>query len=869
MGLFTPRWKNKNPGKRLAWIEKANAENKKHIDVLSLLTKSDKTPEVRKAAAQKITNTTVLAQIVLKDKDPHVSQAAMENFLSRADIKSDNIQELLENIAINAVNNQVRLSAVNNISYEKLLASLAQNDRSLISQAAMENFLSKADIKKDNIQGLLADIAANATDNRVYSSAIENINNEKWLAPLAQNAKKWEIRQKAVKKLSDVMLLGQIARSDNNANVRQTAVKKIDDEELLAALLKTETDNNVRNASFNKLTDQNLLLNIARTSDVFNTRQAAWEKLSKAGCDEALLDIITSKEASPDDAIETLNRIEKRKLIHQAMQKAHHGNVKKQAQLKLKLLDIKEGKINRPAKLNSDPSKMLELKRAVKGNNKVMVLQLLDEGTDPNATVPKDPSDVIWGDRETLILSHAVRAAEDKDDNSVLEILTAYGLNLNAPVWDNNGTTLFSINSTVRYADSKTKAKKAINIARFLMQNGLDVNRVDSYRTTPLLDMVKDLRDYGELLYKAYIEFGANPFIENMKGESPVSLEPELFKGVENNFDMSVFNKQFDGLDIFKAVEYDFTEPLQIWLNANKGTGLTAQINSTNEYGFTVLYCAKGYDVKKLLIKNGTDVNKENASNYNFSAPFTLLHYLAFSVQDDRSGLEEGFEFAKYLIQNGADLDKTTVFNPDIFPSGATALNIASCMNSWKICRLLIENGASQAGLKEHLQWIVNNYNNAGARRLLDFINGKLSVEDYILKKDFKKLVKIATTEDRETAEKAVEGIPIEEQESLIKIAEFDGRGGSEFYETKAQALRKVTNQDILIKHYNTNYFSVVNLIKDIEFLKSKCGSVSKAAERDEIKFVIEQKEKNPNYIEETIKEIQENYNEFIKSLEQ
>jgi len=139
-------------------------------------------------------------------------------------------------------------------------------------------------------------------------------------------------------------------------------------------------------------------------------------------------------------------------------------------------------------------------------------------------------------------------------------------------------------------------------------------------------------------------------------------------------------------------------------------------------------------------------------------------------------------------------------------------------------------------------------------------------LKEAILNKDFEKLVEIAVTEDREIAEQAVNGIPIEEQESLIKIADFEGRGGYEFYITRSRALCKVTNQDVLKKHYPTNPFSVADLIEDIEFLKSKCGSVSDE-EQEETEFVIEQKEKYPNYIKETIEQIRENYKQFIEEI--
>ncbi|MFP4363391.1 MAG: hypothetical protein ACLFR1_05930 [Spirochaetia bacterium] len=54
MTLFGKKWKSKNRDKRKMWVEKANCELKKNIDILKQIAENDTDSEVRKLAEEKL-----------------------------------------------------------------------------------------------------------------------------------------------------------------------------------------------------------------------------------------------------------------------------------------------------------------------------------------------------------------------------------------------------------------------------------------------------------------------------------------------------------------------------------------------------------------------------------------------------------------------------------------------------------------------------------------------------------------------------------------------------------------------------------------------------------------------------------------------
>lgn len=402
-----------------------------------------------------------------------------------------------------------------------------------------------------------------------------------------------------------------------------------------------------------------------------------------------------------------------------ALSKIDDVDVLKDVAENARLLDIRnaarEPEINRI---------MRKLKDAILENDIQKSEKLIKTGLDVNATIPLDPTAIY--DQDSLPIQHALSIAKSENDTGMLTLLINNGLDINAPMWDSTGSVFFSLNSTVRSANSAKEAEAMIKLACFLADNGADVDRVNEEGNTPLMDMMTDMRDYGELMCRAYIKLGANPFIKNAEGKSPASKNPRLFKGIkESDFKPTDAEKQYEGLSLYEAAQYASPRPLEIWLEAHENEEIETLLNTPDKDGMTPLYLAmesKNYDGCKLMIEKGVDPNRKNRSSYTFKKPFTLLHWLAFSIQDDRPGLEKGVAFAEYLIDHGAGLDEITEFNPDMFIGGATALNIGSCMNSWKICTLLVKKGASQKGLEDHLVKVVNQFDNAGARKLLELI---------------------------------------------------------------------------------------------------------------------------------------------------
>ncbi|HQP04294.1 MAG TPA: ankyrin repeat domain-containing protein [Bacteroidales bacterium] len=86
-----------------------------------------------------------------------------------------------------------------------------------------------------------------------------------------------------------------------------------------------------------------------------------------------------------------------------------------------------------------------------------------------------------------------------------------------------------------------------------------------------------------------------------------------------------------------------------------------------------------GYEIVKLLIENGANVNAKISKNVRESAGFTPLHIAIKCIGNSK--------IVKLLIDNGADVNATT-------KTGETSLHIAVEKSDFRITQLLIDNGA-------------------------------------------------------------------------------------------------------------------------------------------------------------------------------
>jgi ankyrin repeat protein len=88
------------------------------------------------------------------------------------------------------------------------------------------------------------------------------------------------------------------------------------------------------------------------------------------------------------------------------------------------------------------------------------------------------------------------------------------------------------------------------------------------------------------------------------------------------------------------------------------------------------------YEICKLLIENGADVN------YRSSRLYTPLHAVCYYKRKEGDSTSSRYELAKLLIENGAEI------NVENF-EGDTPLHLAASGGHYEIVKLLIESGAS------------------------------------------------------------------------------------------------------------------------------------------------------------------------------
>ncbi len=225
-----------------------------------------------------------------------------------------------------------------------------------------------------------------------------------------------------------------------------------------------------------------------------------------------------------------------------------------------------------------------------------------------------------------------------------------------------------------------------LEIVRFFIKNGADVNAQSRFRHTPLA--LASEKGYFEIA-KLLIENGAD--VNNMGSFEYHEYTPLMI-----------------------ATEKGYLELAKL-LIANG-----ANVNQEGYHKYTPLIIAseKGhFEIAKVLIENGADTNKGNIFNY---APLIIA-------------TENGhFEIAKLLIENGADVNGAYVNDEGvkkINPSKYTPLGAASEIGPLELVQLLIKHGAN---VKDASDALIN----ASYRGRLDIIKFLIEKGADVNKKD-------------------------------------------------------------------------------------------------------------------------------------
>lgn len=267
----------------------------------------------------------------------------------------------------------------------------------------------------------------------------------------------------------------------------------------------------------------------------------------------------------------------------------------------------------------------------------------------------------------------------------VLDLLIESGGNLFSK--DSCGSTLLhtaahsSITEIVlgeRYSKSTegniVEEKKTIDLVKYLIKKGLNVNDVNNKGNTPLHFAAKQYSNNLKL-YEELINNGALLNIQNLEGLTPLhytcfikNLPVQDLLSDTNN--INIYNS--DGLTpLHTAVQNDQSEAVELLIK--KGADVNIKTRDGNEV--TPLHFAVnlGYlECVRVLINNKADINMKDGNN-------TLP--ISHSIVHERS------EVLKYLLEQKAIVD-------------LDVLNLALRLNKLKVTKLIVDSFSLQDQMK-------------------------------------------------------------------------------------------------------------------------------------------------------------------------
>ena len=149
---------------------------------------------------------------------------------------------------------------------------------------------------------------------------------------------------------------------------------------------------------------------------------------------------------------------------------------------------------------------------------------------------------------------------------------------------------------------------KCIDILNILFECDIDINILDNDKNTALSTIVTRGLDYSEVT-RLFLDFGANPNIENNDGKTTIEKLIDATLITKNNKRVkSSQKKDIDTNTDHKAI----LESVLVNTDAN-----LTKLNSKNEPYFFDALRYGNIQLVKLLIKQGADINQTNKDNQN------------------------------------------------------------------------------------------------------------------------------------------------------------------------------------------------------------------------------------------------------------
>lgn len=286
---------------------------------------------------------------------------------------------------------------------------------------------------------------------------------------------------------------------------------------------------------------------------------------------------------------------------------------------------------------------------------------------------------------QTPILEHICRSLKISELTTLRKALGVEVLNCPFPVKDKDGIITFLpfVNNDVitisnyivhygsTYALMEAIIRNKIELVKFLLKNGVDVNSIDVLGRTALTTAYKQqnnkiielLEQYSPNIDLPGVDRNNALLIAAARGNNP-----EVLKLIKKGANINAVNSNGNNA-LIEAVRANHEETVKLLLE----NGFDKLINQPNMLNETAIFFCSSVPIAKLLIDNGSNINRVDNSGRT-----PLLQAAQYGRND----------LVKYLLERGADF---TILNHN----GESALMVAAKYGSLQTVQHLINAGAN------------------------------------------------------------------------------------------------------------------------------------------------------------------------------
>lgn len=240
------------------------------------------------------------------------------------------------------------------------------------------------------------------------------------------------------------------------------------------------------------------------------------------------------------------------------------------------------------------------------------------------------------------------------------------------PIVANSGIDLSISNYANETAISLPVMFKSVRVLNLLLDCEIDINIMNRDRQTALSQSIVKGSEFTEINH-LLIDFGANPNIKDKDNITAIEMIIDAILTVksEKKARFSDINMNTDYITLFEAI-------LQ-----NTNANLT-MLNSKREPYFFEALRYGNFDLIKLLIKSGADINQTDMEGYH-----VLYKYMEENLKvDDANKKRKYYENLNTILLLGANVNATDSFGGVVLHKAILDLDV-------HVVRILLKNGAN------------------------------------------------------------------------------------------------------------------------------------------------------------------------------